>query len=420
MTDLSTRGGGAATGTGDRSRPRAALPALCATQIVSWGIVYYAFPVLNPQITQGTGWPAGATTAAFSLALVVSALAGIRVGRILDRSGPRTVMTAGSVLGVISLLNVAAAPNLPLFITGWMLAGLAMAATFYQPAFAALTRWWAPDHVRALTLVTLAGGLASTVFAPLTAALADHLSWRHTYLVLAGILAAVTIPAHALALRAPWPDAPTSPAHAAAGAAKVGRSRPFLLLAAAFTLSSFAMYAVVVALVPLLLERGYTTSQAAWALGIGGAGQTLGRTLYATLARRTSATTRTTILIALGALTTAAFAAVPGPYALLIAVSVMAGMVRGNLTLLQATAITDRWGTTHYGRLSGLLAAPAHTAAALAPFVGAALAVPLGGYSPLFLLLAAVSVVAALIAPWTSTDAVRRDPDDGPAIVDHP
>ncbi|GAA2603555.1 hypothetical protein GCM10010424_63520 [Streptomyces lienomycini] len=68
MTDLSTRDG-AATGTGDRSRPRAALPALCLTQIVSWGIVYCAFPVLNPQITAATGWAAGATTAAFSLGL---------------------------------------------------------------------------------------------------------------------------------------------------------------------------------------------------------------------------------------------------------------------------------------------------------------------------------------------------------------
>ncbi|MFF1839082.1 MFS transporter [Streptomyces sp. NPDC058231] len=61
------------------------------------------------------------------------------------------------------------------------------------PALAALTRWWAPDHVRALTIVTLAGGLASTVFTPATAALADHLSWRATYAVLALILAAVTI-----------------------------------------------------------------------------------------------------------------------------------------------------------------------------------------------------------------------------------
>ena len=78
-------------------------------------------------------------------------------------------MTTGSVLGTVSLLAVATAPSLPVFFAGWALAGLGMASTFYQPAFAALTRWWAPDHVRALTVVTLAGGLASTVFAPLTA-----------------------------------------------------------------------------------------------------------------------------------------------------------------------------------------------------------------------------------------------------------
>lgn len=95
MTDLNTPTGGAATGTGVRSRPRAVLPALCATQITSWGIVYYAFPVLNPGITTATGWPTGATMAAFSLALVVSGIAGLRVGRIIDHHGPRTVMTSG-------------------------------------------------------------------------------------------------------------------------------------------------------------------------------------------------------------------------------------------------------------------------------------------------------------------------------------
>ena len=78
-TDLHTRG--AATGTGDRSRPRAVLPALCATQITSWGILYYAFPVLLPHLTRETGWSGTAATGAFSAALLVSALAGIPVGR---------------------------------------------------------------------------------------------------------------------------------------------------------------------------------------------------------------------------------------------------------------------------------------------------------------------------------------------------
>ncbi|NUK05940.1 MFS transporter [Streptomyces lunaelactis] len=394
MTDLHTDG--AATGTGDRSRPRAALPALCVTQVTSWGIVYYAFPVLLPHLTAETGWPTSAVTAAFSAALLVSALAGIPVGRILDRQGPRAVMTTGSLLAVASVLAIAASPNLYVFTAAWLLAGLAMASTFYQPAFAAVTRWWGEDRVRALTIVTLAGGLASTVFAPLTAALADHLSWRTTYLVLAAILALVTIPAHALALRAPWPPAP--PRRLTISRTPTARSSSFLLLATAFTLSGFAMYAVVFGLVPLLTERGADPTTAAWALGLGGAGQTLGRTLYAALARRTRATSRTAILIAAGGATTAALALISGPIPLLIVLAILAGVVRGNLTLLQATAVADRWGTADYGRLSALLIAPATVAASLAPWAGAALAGVLGGYDGLFLVLALGSALAAVLA----------------------
>ncbi|MFF1300678.1 MFS transporter [Streptomyces sp. NPDC058296] len=379
------------------------MPALCASQITSWGIVYYAFPVLNARITADTGWSMTATTGAFSAALIVSALAGVPVGRVLDRRGPRAVMTLGSVLGAAAMLALAYAPNLTVFTLAWLRAGLSMASTFYQPAFAALTRWWGEDRVRALTIVTLAGGLASTAFAPLTATLAEHLSWRTTYAILALVLATVTIPAHALGLRAPWPPAPAHPTGQTDDTRSVARSRPFLLLAAALTLNGFAMYAVVIALIPLLTERGASPTAAAWALGLGGAGQTLGRTLYSALARRTGVTTRTVTLITAGGATTAALAVVSGPYPLLLLLAVTAGMVRGNLTLLQATAVSDRWGTTHYGRLSGLLAAPVTIASALAPFAGAALAGGLGGYPALFGVLAGVSVVAGVLAATSAS-----------------
>ncbi|MFD4611815.1 MFS transporter [Streptomyces sp. NPDC058440] len=392
----------AAARSGQQPRAPAALPALCVTQITSWGVLYYAFPVLNPKITAATGWPGGATTAAFSAALLLSAVAGICVGAVIDRRGPRGVMTAGSALGVLSVLLVATAPNIAVFAAGWLLAGLAMAATFYQPAFAALTRWRAPDHVRALTVLTLAGGLSSTVFAPLTAALAEHLSWRASYAVLAAVLAVVTIPAHALALRAPWPPAPAAPAQQqdgeAAGVVPIMRSRSFRVLAAALGLAIFVAFAVVVAQVPLLLERGYTSAQAAWALGLGGVGQAAGRLLYGPLARRTTPTARTVALFTLGGVTTAALALAPGPYGLLVALSVAAGMVRGNLTLLQATAVADRWGTAHYGRLSAALALPATTAQGLAPFAATALASALGGYPLVFGLLALLAALSALFA----------------------
>ncbi|MEV1082829.1 hypothetical protein AB0I98_32190 [Streptomyces sp. NPDC050211] len=57
----------------------------------------------------------------------------------------------------------------------------------------------------------------------------------------------------------------------------------------------------------------------------------------------------------MGGTKTAAFAMVSGPLPALMGIAIVAGMVRGNLTLFQATAVTDPWGTTHFGCLSGLL-----------------------------------------------------------------
>jgi MFS family permease len=388
---------------------RRVLAVLCVTEIVSWGVLYYAFPVLAPTIAADTGRSIATITAAFSAGLVVSALVGIWSGRLLDRIGPRPVMTAGSVLAVPAVLGIAAAPSLPLFFAAWALAGVAMAGTLYSPAFAALTRWWGPRRVRALTVLTLLAGLSSTIFAPLTASLLGHLGWRHTYLVLAVVLAVVTIPAHLLGLRGHWPDPdpaddrPDTFDDRSPGA--IARSRPFLLLTAAVGLGAFAAYAVIVNQVPLLLERGVSTSLAAWALGLGGIGQVLGRLGYGRLTERLGVRARGVVVLGLSAATAALLGVLPGPTTLLIAVAMLAGAARGVFTLLQATAISDRWGTVHYGRLNGLLSAPALIATALGPWASAALARTLGGYPAVFAVLAGLAALGAVL---TLGSAPRR------------
>lgn len=240
-----------------------ALRALCLTEIVSWGVLYYAFPVLSSTITQDTGWSTTTTTALFSGALTVSAVAGIGVGRAMHTHGPRALMTGGSVLAVAAVLLLAWSPTLWVFAAGWLIAGLAMSCVLYAPAFAAVTVWFGNDRVPALTAITLVAGLASTVFAPATAALSDHLSWRSTYLVLAVVLAALTIPVHWLALRPEWPGtgstnalaaetpavADVEPSVDAAEIRPVARGE-FWLLAAGFTASSVCFYATVVNMVP--------------------------------------------------------------------------------------------------------------------------------------------------------------------------
>lgn len=391
---------------GDR-RARA-LAALCATEVVSWGVLYYAFPVLVGSLEADTGWSRAAATGAFSVGALVSAGAAIVVGRWIDRRGPRAVMTAGSVAGALALVAVALAPSLPLFYAAWAVAGVAQAATFYPPAFAALTGWYADDsperRVRALTAVTLAGGFASTVFAPLTAALLAHLTWRGTYLVLAALLAVVTVPLHALALTPRWSgrSAADEPQDRAADhVRRVLTSGRFVLLAVVVPLAGFGLYACTINLVPLLTGRGVSLSTAALGLGLTGVGQVTGRVFFGPLARRTSPAGRACGAIVLGSVGVLALAALPGPAGLLLAVAVLAGAGRGMHTLLQASAVSDRWGTRAFGRINGVFSAPMTLAVALAPAGGVLVAGLVGGFPTAFAVLGGVALACGLAALWT-------------------
>ncbi|WP_304453055.1 MFS transporter [Nocardiopsis sp. YSL2] len=392
---------------GPRRAPGAgrALAALCVTVTTGYGVLFYAFPVLAPAIAADTAWSLAGVTAVFSAAQVVAGLSGIAVGRWVDARGPRPVMTAAAVLAVPAVAALGLAPSLWAFGAAWLVCGAAMAGLFYPPAFAALTRWYGEERVRALTVLTLAAGFASTVFAPLTAVLEAALGWRGAYLALAGVLAAVVVPLHALALTPPWDRAPRR--RGPDGARRLPsavRDPAFAALAASLALGSFTVYAVVVNLVPLVEGRGFGTTAAAWALGVGGVGQVLGRLAYAPAERWLAPVPRTALVLLACAATTALFALVPGPLPLLLGIALLAGAARGVLTLLHATAVADRWGTGDYATLNGLLHTPLIFATALAPWAGAALAGPLGGHPAVFALMAALAALGALLALATRTE----------------
>ncbi|HEX5916338.1 MAG TPA: MFS transporter [Nocardioides sp.] len=383
---------------------------LSTVQIVSWGVLYYAFAALQSSITADTGWSAVAVTGAFSLAQLLSGGVGIWVGRHLDAVGPRRVMTAASLVAVPGLLAVALAPTLWVFYLGWAATGVAMAGSLYPPAFAALTRWGGARRVRALTTLTLVAGLASTVFAPLAAVLDDALGWRQAYLVLLAGLAAVTVPLHWWGLDHPWrpvPDEHPSGTTRDGRTVAVARSRPFVLLAAANALTALAVFAVVINLVPMLVEQGMTRDLAALALGLGGVGQVLGRLGYARFAAATSVTSRGVLVLAGVATATAALALAPAASGLLIVIGMLLGLARGVWTLVQATAVTDRWGPSAYGTLNGVLTAPALVAAAAAPFAGAVLADLLGSWADAFLVLAGLAALAAVLMAYAAPRPAR-------------
>jgi MFS family permease len=387
---------------------------LAVTETVSWGVLYYAFAVFQVPMQHELGWSKSELTGAFSLALATSALAAFPVGRWLDRHSPRLLMTLGSIAGALLVLAWSRVHDLLLFYLIWTGIGLAMAFVLYEAAFTVVTKWFRARRRQALTAVTLMGGLASFVFSPLSNRLIDTQGWREALITLAIILAAATVPLHGLFLRrAPEQEARTAsalvagepaatpPERQVAAVTAVGSSA-FWYLTAAFVLSSFAISAVAVHLIPYLLEGGRSASFAALAAGLMGLMQVPGRVVFAAgsrlLPRRYEASA-VFLLQGSGLAVLAATTSGPG----VIAAVCLFGMGNGMATLVRATTLADAYGSAFYGSIAGLAATCATAARAVAPVAAAGAYVAFNGYEPLLWLLVAGSLLAALSA-WLAQE----------------
>ena len=381
-----------------RTRAWGIVGALSITETISWGILYYAFAVFLLPMQRELGYSAAQLTGAFSLALLVSAVAGIAVGRHLDRQSPRTVMTAGSVAGVLLVLAWSQVHGLLAFYALWVGIGVVMAAVLYEPAFTVLAKWFprSAERRRAMTAMTLAGALASFIFLPLAQALIDAHGWRDALLALAAILALGTVPLHAVALRqAPAVDAAEHP-RPSASAGEALRSPSFWLLSGAFFLATGAAIAVTVQGIPFLIERGYSTAFAAFSIGVIGVSQIPGRLLFTPLAERLPHPWGTVALVALIAAGIGLIVGVDATAAVITGL-ILLGMGNGMATLARATVIADRYGAAAYGTIASVAASATIGARAAAPVAAAAYA-SVVGYGTLLVTLAAIAVLAALLA----------------------
>ncbi len=377
--------------------------ALCVTEVVSWGILYYGFPVLLRPMEADLGWSRVEITGAFSVGMGVAALAALPVGRWIDRHGARALMTAGSCLGTAHLLVWSRVESLPALYAVWCLMGLALAATLYEPAFAAVVGWFATrGRDKALLTVTLAGALASTIFMPLEAWLVGRLGWRGALVALAVTLAVITIPLHALLLRPAPRRAPPTPGDERREARVPGltlgasaRMAVFWVLAAAFFVGGFTTNTVTVHLIPYLSDRGYSPTVAAVMIGWMGAMQLPARLVFAPIAARFGHRAVTGVIFFVQAVSLAQLA-LAARLPTLVPMVVMLGAANGMATLARATIIAEIFGPRHYGSISGAIALGANGARAIAPVGAALLTVALGGYERVFGLLAAALVVAGL------------------------
>ena len=368
--------------------------ALGVAVTISYGVLSYAFAVLVVPMQQDLGASRAAITGAASVALLASAAASIPVGRLLDRTSPRLVMTTGAVAASSLVFAWSRVETVAQLYVVWAALGICMAAVLYEPVFIVVTKWFSVRRSAALTVVTLIGAWSSIVFSPLTEHLASADGWRGAAERLALILALTTIPLHLAARRPRERHARRDPGRAA-GRRTLLRSREWWVLATALAAKSFVSGAIIVHLVPLLLDRGSGAAFAALAAGVMGLSQLPGRLAFAAVGRRMNAHDLTAVVYAAGAASLLLLAVSSSHLAVLLFALVF-GMSNGMSTLLRATLVADRHGATHYGSISGLYNALALVAYAVAPFTAALLLLAPGEATTMLLALALVSVAAGV------------------------
>lgn len=344
---------------------------LGVTQILSWGALFYP-PVLTvPLIAADHGWSKAFAMGGFSVGLFVGGLVSRYVGGAIDRYGGHIVMPGGSLIGALGLVGLVAAQGAAAYFAVWMVLGVAMAASLYDPAFATLGRIFG-GHARApITALTLAGGFASTVSWPATQFLIDQVGWRGTYLVYAVLLAVIAAPLHAFALprqraqmaapAAAKPIAPTA-VHSPHGLA-------FALVATAFAAYAFVPSALSAHLLAIFKRFGLEPDTVVAIGMLFGPAQVLARICELTFARHLHPLWIARFSLGLLVAAFALIALTPFSALVAAAFAVMYGMANGLMTIARGTVPLALFGAGGYGLLVGRIGGPFLVVQAVAPVV---------------------------------------------------
>jgi MFS transporter len=293
------------------------------------------------------------------------------VGRSIDRRGGHAVMTIGSLVSALGLLGMVYASHPLTYLAVWMLLGAGLAASLYDSAFATLGRIFGAGARSPITILTLAGGFASTVGWPATHLLIGAVGWRGTYIVYAALLVLVCAPLHFFGL--PRTRAVIETKTDGKAAAQAPHLAPqgtvFLLVVAAFASYAFVPSALSAHLLAIFGRTGIEPATVVLIGTLFGPSQVAARVCEFAFARNLHplAIARGAVLLLIAAFSLLAVAG----FSILTAAAfaIMFGAANGLITIARGAVPLALFGPVGYGRVIGRIAGPSLIMQAMAPFV---------------------------------------------------
>ncbi|MGH2457624.1 MAG: MFS transporter, partial [Chloroflexota bacterium] len=356
-----------------------------------------------------------ALSGAYALGILVAGLLGIPIGRLVDRSGGRVLMSVGSALGGVVLIALSTAREVGEFDLLWGLGlGLATALTFYPVSFTIVANWFEQRRGAALAWLTTIGGLASPIFIPLIGWLVVRLGWRETLLVLGLIQLIVALPLHALVVRRHPEDLGLQPdgrpksepgdrSQPATRRPPSGLTLPravrvvsFWTLTLAGGLEQLGAMTISGHQIALMISRGFDPIFAAGIAGLIGLASLPGRFLLNQLSDRYAAQRLLCLVLGTLALGVVVINLAHSPSGLYLYV-VVYGVAFGARSPLRASVMAEHFGRRAYGTITAAQGVVMAVPAAFGPLAAGWLFDRLGSYQLAFWLTTAAFAIAALL-----------------------
>ena len=361
---------------------RARILAMAVGQGLVWAGMFYSFPALLPHWESALGWSKASLSGAFTLALLLSALAAPLAGRLIDRGHGALLLGMSSLLGALLLIVLSQAVEVWHFYLAWMAVGVLMAGALYEPCFAHLTHVLGTEARGAITTVTLIAGFAGTLSFPTSHFLAEAFGWHGAVVGLALIVGLAGCPLMWWGARLPADTRAETGGSASVpeGAlAAALRSPVFWLLSIAFAATALNHGMVLSHFLPLAAERGVATGTAVLAASLIGPMQVVGRLAMVATQKWLSMAAICMISFAfVAAASTALFFVAILPL-LVFAFVALQGSGYGVTSITKPVITLQYLGRHGFGVISGAVATAYMGAFALGP-MSAALLHRLGGY----------------------------------------
>jgi MFS family permease len=252
--------------------------ALCFTLSVFGRGLGESFTVFLKPISESFGWDRAQVVSVYSLTALAGGLAAPLIGRLFDRSGPRSVYSLGLLLLGGAFLVAAHAQSLWQFqLSLGICVGIGIAFIGNVPNSILLGRWFGPRLPTAMAIVYSATGAGVLILLPASQLLIDHVGWRDAYQIFGIAALALLVPLLLLPWRLFSIGSPQLAKTAAADIADEGWTLPsamrhhaFWALFSTFFFTAIGMYAIAPQVVAYLIEAGFPPLQAATAWGFSG------------------------------------------------------------------------------------------------------------------------------------------------------